>query len=63
VTQQARDLLMNLKDYPRGLKFLIRDRGATFTAAVDAVFTAAGIWIVKTPTRRPHLRILAGRMR
>jgi hypothetical protein len=42
VTRQARNLLMNLEDHADGVKFLIRDRDATFTAAFEAVCTAAG---------------------
>ena len=39
VTQQARNLLMNLENRADSVKFLIRDRDTKFTAASDAVFT------------------------
>ena len=35
VTQQACNLLMNLEDHAEGLKFLIRDRDAKFSAAFE----------------------------
>ena len=49
VTQQARNLLMNLEGRTDSPKFLIRDRDTKFTAAFDAVFTAIGVRIVRTP--------------
>jgi putative transposase len=52
VTQQARNLLMNLEDHTDGLKFLIRDRHAKFTAAFAPVFTAIGVRIINTPCGR-----------
>jgi putative transposase len=61
VTQQARNLLMNLAEQADGLKFLIHDRDAKFTAASDAVFTAIGVRIINTPVQAPRANAIAER--
>ncbi len=61
VTQMARNLLMDLDGRVASLKFLLRDRDSKFSAAFDAVFTAAGIRILRSPIRAPRANAIAER--
>jgi putative transposase len=61
VTHQARNLLMTLDEHADRLRFLLRDRDTKFTAAFDAVFTAADIDIIRTPPQAPRANAHAER--
>jgi hypothetical protein len=61
MTQQARNLLMDLDDRGVRPRFLIHDRDSKFSAAYDAIFHCDGIEIVRTPIQAPNANAYAER--
>jgi putative transposase len=56
VTQQARNLLMQLDDEGVRPRVLVRDRDSKFTSDFDEVFRSEGIRVIKAPVRAPKAR-------
>jgi putative transposase len=52
--QQARNLLMELDDRDRRVRFLIHDRDTKFPRAFDALLASEHIKVVHTPVRAPN---------
>jgi putative transposase len=61
VTQQARNLLLMLGEQGRLVRFLLRDRDAKFTRALDDVFRSEGAEVLITPVRAPNANAYAER--
>jgi putative transposase len=61
-TQAARNFLMDLGQRAASVKFLIRDRAGQFTSSFDAVFTAEGIRVLRSPPQAPRANAICERM-
>ena len=61
MTQQARNLLMDLDDRSQRPRFLIHDRDTKFSRAFDGIFRSEGISIIRTPIRAPNANAYAER--
>jgi putative transposase len=59
--QQARNLIMDLGEQAHRVKFMIRDRGSSYTAVFDAVFADAGIRPVLCNVQTPRMNAIAER--
>jgi putative transposase len=61
VVQQARNLLLDLEDAGTRVKFVLHDRDASFTAAFDAVFRAAGVRVIRSAIQAPRMNSIMER--
>ena len=58
VTQQARNLIWNLQDRDKPIRFLIHDRDSKFCRSFDRVFESEGCEIVLTPAHAPKCEFI-----
>jgi hypothetical protein len=58
---RRRNLLTGLGDAADRFRFRVRDRDTKFTGVFDAVFTVAGVEILKAPPRSPRVNAYAER--
>ncbi len=62
VTQQARNLALELDDRSTAIRFVIRDRDTKFTRAFDDIVRSEGGRVIQTPIRAPNANAYAERV-
>jgi transposase InsO family protein len=62
VTQQARNLAMNLDGRSPAIRFLIRDRDAKFSRSFDTVLRSEGMRVIRSPIQAPNANAYAERV-
>ncbi len=62
VTQQGRNLALELDDRSAAIRFLIRDRDTKFTRAFDEVVRSEGARVILSPIRAPNATASAARV-
>jgi hypothetical protein len=61
VTQQARNLVMQLGEQERRFQLVIHDRDTKFSRAFDDVFRSEGFAVIRTPLQAPNANAFAER--